>query len=225
MKNIGHKMQHIIKLTFLQKIGYFWFRLFDPSGYLFYLLRGRSKPTRMAFYVFYAFGFFGISYFLFNIFLVNYLYEYNASIAMFLGKALFVAVFATSLILPFYELIYVIDIEDLKNIKKRIVAAKRQWWRLRNMRFYTRSILYSLIWFIGVQVIYWQAIIYFGELHNITFLPNGGVVRFSSASEMETFSNLFLTFLYDCISIWSIVVMLVVLFFEYRIYKLKKAHV
>lgn len=211
-------------LTFPQKIGYFWFRLFDSSGYLFYLLRDRSKFIRMTFYGIYALGFFGLSYFLFHILFVNFFTEYLPELAQFIGESLFLAVFATSLFLPFYEFLYSVNVEEVKQIKKNISAQKAQWWRIRNMRFYTRYFLFSLFWFVGVQFIYWQTLVYLGERHNVSFSLNGGAIKFSSLEEMEIFSNYFLTFLYECVSIWSVFVLLIVVFIEYRTHKLKKSH-
>lgn len=211
------------KLNFPQKIGYFWFRLFDPSGYIFYLLKDRLVVIRWAFYAIFVFGFFGISYFLFKIQLVNYLIRYDPAVANLLGSALFVSVFSSSLFLPLYESLYKFDLHDLNNRKNIIKREKAQWWRFRNMRVYSRFSIYFIIWFFGVQIVYWQALLYFAELHPIAFAPGGGVIHFSSSAEMEKFSALFSTFVNGSVTLWSLLVLVLIAFFEYRVRKIKNA--
>lgn len=212
-----------MQLNWLQKIGYTWFMLFDPTGYLFYLLKDRLLVVRLAFYALFSFGFFGISYFLFKIQLFNYLAEYDIALTRLLGDTLFISVFSSSLFLPFYESLYKFDIQDLKNRKNSIRSKKAQWWRLRNMRVYFRFMIYSLLWFIGMQVVYLIALLYLGEFYSISFSPNGGVISFSSVEEMEQLSVLFSNFIYGCVSAWSLFVVAWLLFFEYRVRKIKKA--
>jgi len=215
-------MLSLKKLQFPQKIGYLWFRLFDPTGYLFYLLKDRLFVVRLAFYALFSFCFFGVSYFLFKIQLFNYLIEYHDGVALVLSNALFVSVFSSSLFLPFYESLYKLDIQDLKDRKNSIKVAKAQWWRLRNMSIYFRFLIYSIGWFIGMQIVYLIALFSFSELYTITFSTSGGLVGFTSEKELEQFSALFSDFIYTCVSIWSIFVFVLLLFFEYRVRKIKK---
>ncbi|MDQ1268412.1 MAG: hypothetical protein QG560_1055, partial [Campylobacterota bacterium] len=46
-------------LTVSQKIAFFWYRVFDPSGFLFNMLKEIGKPFRVLFYISFSLFFFG----------------------------------------------------------------------------------------------------------------------------------------------------------------------
>lgn len=134
-------------LTLAQQIGIKWLTSIDSNAALYLLLKPLPVALRMSFYVVLIAGIFLI------LKLILSFIEFTSELGSFI--ALVPTLFASCII--FYELLYVLNIEEIlkeKREKKQFIKAhKLQKWRLRNMSFWVRLLLYLVLYIASQQFI------------------------------------------------------------------------
>ncbi|OGS70800.1 MAG: hypothetical protein A3F91_09815 [Flavobacteria bacterium RIFCSPLOWO2_12_FULL_35_11] len=188
-------------LTISQKIAFFWYRVFDSSGFLFNMLKDIGKPFRFLFYISFPLFFFA---FLFSLFLaIKSLYPNMASSTILISSGNFfigVALLPT-LFLVLYESLYNSDMTNLRKELLKYKAAKKERWRLRNMGFAVRGVIYITSWFIGLQILYHMFLSFFiSDMKNIIYSNDHISFVFTDAAEQEQFTRFF----NDTLVTWNI---------------------
>ena len=136
-------------LTIPQKIAIKWLTLIDSNQAFFLLLKPLHVSLRAIFYTLLIAGTFVIL----NVALsfVELTRELNLSIAL-------IPTIGVSFII-FYEAIFSLDIQEILKAKKE----KEQLWRLRNMSFWVRIILYLTLYIILQQFLQITSMVAFFE--------------------------------------------------------------
>ena len=131
-------------LTLAQQIGIKWLTSIDSNAALYLLLKPLPIAMRMSFYVVLIAGTFLIIKFVLSFF------QFTSELGSYI--VLVLTLFASCI--TFYEFLYILNIEEILKEKREkeqfIKAHKLQKWRLRNMPFLVRLLLY-LVLYIGVQ--------------------------------------------------------------------------
>ena len=94
---------------------------------------------------------------------------FQLGIVVFLGYIILYAVPLLCLVYSSYESIYDLDIEKILDEQKakqsQIIANKKQWWRLRNMHYVFRVLLYISLYLILLNVLNLFAFISIAEIY------------------------------------------------------------
>jgi len=142
-------------ITIPQKIAIKWLTVIDSNQALFLLLKPLHLTLRVIFYTLLIGGTFLVS--IFGLSLV----ELTRDVSLYLAL---IPTTGISFVL-FYEAIFSLNLQDIlqarKEQEKYIKALKLQKWRLRNMSFWVRIILYLFIYIILQQFIQIASIVAF----------------------------------------------------------------
>lgn len=146
-------------------IGIYWYLVFDKTGFLYSGLKTLDIRFRVLFYLgFLVFSYVVMIYLgkMMMALLTNEAYLYYGSI---LGQITFYAVLFFTVLLMSYEAIYDEDMPKLLEMRKAEKSAikkeKKQFWRLRNMRFLTRLVLFVFTYYLLLKFLDFQATIAF----------------------------------------------------------------
>lgn len=132
-----------IMKTFIQKIALSYYRYID-GGYLFEIIKGLNPISRLLFYIGYS-----VSFYISLKFIGSFINPQNEILALLATKAGQIVLYLgtmLSTLLTTYESILQNDpkalLKELKSKEAYIKKNKLQWYRLRNMSLFTRSIIY-----------------------------------------------------------------------------------
>ncbi len=144
-------------LTITQKIAIKWLSVIDSNQALFLLLKPLHVSVRAIFYILLIVGTFFISKF--GLSLVELTKDLSLLIAL-------IPTIGVSFII-FYEAIFSLDIQEILKARKEkeqfIKTNKLQKWRLRNMSFWVRIILYLAVYIILQQFLQITSMVAFFE--------------------------------------------------------------
>lgn len=140
-----------------QKIGIWWLSVIDSNQALFLLLKPLHVSLRVIFYILLIVGTFIISKFALDF------AELTRDISLYIAL---IPTIGVSFIV-FYEAIFSLNVQEIlkeRQEKKQLIkATKAQWWRLRNMPFWVRVLLYLTLYIIFQQFIQITAMVAFLE--------------------------------------------------------------
>lgn len=207
----------------IQKIAYAWYRMFDSSGFIFKLLAGQHFIVRFFIYILLPISF----YFIMagaGTAISKYSPQYAEGYFEVFGTALlYSGTFFTALLSTYESIIYIDSSKIQKSFLRKQNTQKQEQWRLRNMHYLVRALIYASLWFFDVLIIY---IVIIGFVIDNMPLPHildkESELHFHSQAEYESFiaavNNLFTT----CSAIFTLIVLAAVIFLEWRLKKIKK---
>ncbi|AFL69597.1 hypothetical protein [Sulfurospirillum barnesii] len=144
-------------LTITQKIAIKWLTTIDSNQAIYLLLKPLHVTLRVLFYALLIGGTFFISKF--GLSLTELTKDVSLAIAL-------IPTIGVSFIV-FYESIFSLNVPEILKEKREqkqfIKATKAQWWRLRNMKFWVRIILYLFIYIFIQQFLQIASMVAFFE--------------------------------------------------------------
>ena len=135
-----------IKLNLIQKVAIVWLKNVDSGLTLYNAIKSLNFKIRFLFYVgIIAFTAFGL-YFIKSFIPATYAIEPWITI----GNIIFYGTIAGMIAIVTLESVIKLDVKQIivaqKAEKQRIKDEKKQWWRLRNMRFIARLGIYITVY-------------------------------------------------------------------------------
>lgn len=140
-------------MTLTPKIGFWWYQTFDSSGFLFNSLKQLHKSYRYLFYIALCTSLYFFIKFVGSYINLNDYRELSDGIKSILNICgqllLFITVFFTTGIFS-YESLFHLNLKHLtvkyKLKNQYIKENKLQYWRLRNMKWWIRILVYLGAW-------------------------------------------------------------------------------
>jgi len=147
-------------MTFFQNIAIVWYRMFDSTGFLFdFASSFKLRIMRFFFYAsFPSFIYIGM-FLLGSMINLNVLFsedEILITLAQTIGRYTVYSATLIAALMVTYESVLNVDMEEkyhqyLQHISL-LKREKRQWWRLRNMYFAYRILLYTFTFMLVVNI-------------------------------------------------------------------------
>lgn len=185
-----------IRLNLIQKVAIVWLKNVDTGLTLFNAIKGFTAPIRALFHIgiiaFTAFGLFFIKSFI----PASYMFEPWIT----LGNIIFYGTIAGMIAIVTLESVIKLDVKQIiaaqKAEKQKIKDEKKQWWRLRNMRFISRLGIYISLYI--VITLYLNIIAQGAFYHIFATAPNTPLVQQQVVVFMNDFNFLMkvFTFIY-----------------------------
>ena len=180
----------------MQKVAVVWLKNVDAGLALFNAIRSFTAPIRALFYVgIIAFTAFGL------VFIKSFIpATYAIEPWITLGNIIFYGTLTGMIAIVTLESVIKLDVKQIiaaqKAEKQDIIEAKKQWWRLRNMRFIARLGIYITVYI--MITLYLNIIAQSAFYHVFALAPNTPLVQQQVIAFMNDFNFLMkvFTFLY-----------------------------
>lgn len=198
-----------IKTNLIQKIAIVWLKNIDTGLTLFNAIKTLTAPIRALFYVgIIAFTIFGL-YFIKSFIPASYMIEPWMTV----GNIIFYGTTIGMIAILSLESVIKLDVKQIieaqKAEKQTIMDEKKQWWRLRNMRFISRLGVYISLYII--LTLYLNIIAQGAFVHVFALAPNTPLVQQQVIAFMEDFNFL--------MKVFTFVYMIMVFILDYFVQK------
>ncbi|PHQ92621.1 MAG: hypothetical protein COB42_00415 [Sulfurimonas sp.] len=152
-----------MKLNYIQKIALCYLSLVDKNRWIFGILKTLNLPLRMFFYIGLPISSYVVLILIGNAIINSGNPFYQLDIVIYLSNIILYAVPGLCLLYLSFESIYNLDFEKIiaeeQEKKKQIIKCKKQLWRLRNLHYSYRVVLYLTVYISLLNIIKYYALL------------------------------------------------------------------